>query len=79
MVEESIVENDVNIDDLCQAIRRQPVMSQILQWRSSALDDVDRSWILLPEPHADPIASSSYEGPLPSRVDRRDAAVPSRA
>lgn len=60
--------NDVNVIDLCQAIRRQPVMSQILQWRSSALDDVDRRWIPLPDIDAPPQPSESYEGPLPTRL-----------
>ena len=55
----------VDIGELCRAIRRQPVMTQVLQWRSSSLDDPDRSWLPLPDGRSEPAISPSYDGPLP--------------
>jgi hypothetical protein len=75
VVAERIAAQQVDIGDLCDAIRRQPVMSQILQWRSSALDDVDCRWIELPAVDAPPLVSASYQGPLPNPNKRVVPAV----
>ncbi|MGA9275623.1 hypothetical protein [Ilumatobacter sp.] len=64
-----IASQKVNVVELCQAIRRQPVMAQILQWRSSAIDDPDRSWIRLSDENQGRVASTSYSGPLPGAAN----------
>jgi hypothetical protein len=69
LVSEVDEEQRIDIRELCRAIRRQPVMAQILQWRSSSLDDPDRSWVLLPDGRSGPAVSPSYIGPLPDPTD----------
>ena len=68
---EEVLQQDIDTNELCDAIRRQPVMSQILQWRSSALDDVDTCWIPLPDINARPLISGTYHGPLPAGPQRK--------
>ena len=46
-------------------LRNRPLMRQILQWRSSPLDEIDKVWIELPEFGRLPSRSKIYQGPHP--------------
>ena len=69
-----VIHQKADLAEMAEAIRRQPVMRQILQWRSSPLDEIDHVWIELPAMGDVPEPSAIYRGPRPNPAEYQHVA-----